>query len=145
MAKIFLIALMVRVLFSGIRILQPDIFLLDEKEYYYNGKNLDVIYNPSSEVPSRTYDYEHWYNRTPVYMLFRFVTQDFTLIVQMILSSLGVVLMWKMNKAAGWLWCFYLPEVFYSFHYLKASLMTFAIILTIYLWKNYEARNKAKY
>ena len=134
--QIFLIAFILRFMLSFIR---PDLpTLIDEKEYFYNGKNLEIIYNPSED--GRMYDYQHWYNRTPVYMLFRYLTQDFTLIVQMIFSSIGVVLMWKMNKIAGWIWCFYPVDVFYSFHYFKFSLMTFLIILSTYLWKKSQSQ-----
>ena len=130
--KIFLIAVGVRVLFSLFRGEAPNAKLIDEKEYFYNGRSLEVIYNPSSE--GRNYDYKYWYNRTPFYMMFNYLLQGWVVPVQIFLSSIGVVLLYLLNKKAGWVWCFYLPDVFYSFHYLKFSLMTFLIIAGVYLW-----------
>ena len=130
----FIILLAAFALRFGLSFLRTDFIAIDEKEYFYNGANLQVIYNPSSE--GRQYDYRHWFNRTPVYMLFRYITQGNTLLIQMILSSIGVLMIYSINKKAGWVWCFYLPDVFYSFHYFKQSLMIFTIILGVWLWKN---------
>ena len=127
---ILLVALLIR---GGFSFLRTGFVGVDEKEYYYNGMNLEITYNPSSE--GRNYDYQHWYNRTPVYMLFRYLTGSYTLLIQIILSSIGVVLLYSINKYAGWVWCFYLPDIFYSFHYYKFSLFTFLIILSVYLWR----------
>ena len=101
----------------------------DAVEYYYNSVDFQVL-------PGATYT--NWYERTPAYVLFLHLIQR-QLLIQILLSSIAVVLMFKMNKLAGWLWCFYPFDVISSFQYHKECLLVFLIIGLIYLFR--ERRN----
>lgn len=81
------------------------------------------------------FGYSNWYERTPVYTLFLHLTYQ-SLIIQMVLSAIGVVLMWKLNALAGLIWCFYIPDILHSSTYWKTSLLCFLIIGMVTLIKD---------
>lgn len=129
--KIFLIAFTVRMIFYLIVKIfygSPEFISFDSWEYYYNSQNLEVWQNAKNYV-----GYYNWYERTPAYVLFLYIIRpENAIAVQIIISSLGVVLMYKMNKAAGWLWCFYPVSIFNSFQFMKETIYIFLIICLIY-------------
>jgi hypothetical protein len=101
----------------------------DDREYFYMANNnLQVL--PDS---TRQFQYTHWYQRTPIYTLFLYVlTPQIALFVQMFIGSIGVWLMWKMNKWAGFTWNVW--ECGYDMIYFKESLLFALIIFIIYLF-----------
>jgi hypothetical protein len=104
----------------------------DSYEYYYNSENLTVW-----EEAREKLGYENWYERTPAYTLFLYLT-DRILFIQILISALGVFLMYRMNKIAGWIWCFYPMDIIHSFQYMKETLLIFIIISIIYAFKKYD-------
>lgn len=124
---IFLIALSIRVLFSFIH---TPFVSLDSREYYYNSQNLTVM----TEASER-FGYSNWYERTPVYTFYLYLTHQ-SLLIQMIFSSFGVVLMWRLNALAGLIWGFYIPDILHSSTYWKTSLLCFLIIGLVTLIKD---------
>ena len=124
---VFLIALSIRIFFS---LIHSPFVSLDSREYYYNSQELTVM----PEAQSR-FGYTNWYERTPVYTFYLYLTHQ-SLLIQMILSALGVVLMWRLNKLAGLVWCFYIPDILHSSTYWKTSLLCFLIIGLITLIKD---------
>jgi hypothetical protein len=99
-------------------------------EYFYTSLNLEV--HPYFQ---QFFNYHNWYERTPVYVFFLHIIQR-QLIIQILLSAIGVVLMSKMNKLAGWLWCFYPQDIIHSFQFAKEGLLIFCVITAIFLLKN---------
>jgi hypothetical protein len=124
---IFLIALTIRI--TAWQLLKPDFVYsrTDNVEYFYNSINLTA--HPYFQA---YWHYKEWYQRTPIYTLFLHIIQR-QLIFQILLSSFGVVLMYKMNKIAGLIWLIYPQEIIYSFQYAKESLLLFFVIVAIYL------------
>lgn len=129
--KIFIVALLVRVGFYFVVGLwgDPEFISFDSWEYYYNSQDLQVW--PSA----REYiGYEHWWERTPAYVTFLYLVRPQNAIaVQIIISCLGVVLMYRMNSLAGWIWCFYPISIFNSFQFMKETVYIFLIICLIYI------------
>jgi hypothetical protein len=127
---LFLAAFIIRVIFWKL----PGTFFTthssDSIEYYITSIN----FKPFSCF-KLYWGYDYWYERTPVYILFLHVFQQ-ELIFQIILSSLGCIILYKLNKAAGLLWCVYLQEIVYSFQYSKETPLLFFVILSIYLFRN---------
>lgn len=104
----------------------------DSIEYYITSINYEP--NPLFKI---MYGYEHWYQRTPVYIIFLHLIQR-QLIVQVILSSAGCAIMYRLNKLGGLLWTIYLQDIIHSFQYNKESLLVFIIIVAIYFFKNHK-------
>lgn len=102
----------------------------DSIEYYITSINLE----PHTFF-KLLWGYEHWYQRTPAYVLFLHLIER-NLIVQIFLSSLGCVLMYRINNIAGLLWTFYPQDIIHSFQYNKECLFVFCIILSIFILKN---------
>lgn len=102
----------------------------DSIEYYITSINLQ----PHSFFKV-LWGYEYWYERTPGYVLFlHFIERN--LLIQVIISSLGCVFMYKINKYAGLLWIFYPQDIFHSFQYNKECLLVFLIIVSIFFLKH---------
>ncbi|RPI19696.1 MAG: hypothetical protein EHM58_00390 [Ignavibacteriae bacterium] len=99
----------------------------DSMEYLYTSINFNVY-----PYFQQVYNYHHWYERTPTYVLFLHIIHR-ELIIQILICSLSTVLMYKMNKLAGWIWCFYPQDIIYSFQYGKEGLLIFCCIAAIYL------------
>jgi hypothetical protein len=127
MLLVFLIAFSIRFLFSFIH---SPFVCFDSKEYYYNSQELTVM----PEAQTR-FGYSNWYERTPVYTLYLHITHQ-SLLIQMIISAVGVVLMWRLNPLAGLIWCFYVPDILHSSTYWKTSLLCSLIIGLITLIKD---------
>lgn len=127
---VFSLALTIRLIFMYF--LNPTFSAInaDTIEYYLTSINLEP-----HKFFRLLWGYENWYERTPVYVLFLHVIQR-QLIIQVILSSIGCVMMYRINKTAGILWIFYLQDIIYSFQYNKESLLLFSIILVIYFLRN---------
>ena len=135
--KVFLLALLIRIsfyLFTKFFFGNPEFISFDSWEYFYNSQNLEIWQNAKEYI-----GYEYWYQRTPAYVLFLYLVRpENAIFTQIIISSLGVVLMYKMNKTAGWLWCFYPTSIFNSFQFMKETIYIFIIICLIYtLRKHY--------
>lgn len=104
----------------------------DTIEYYITSFNFE----PHTFFKSM-WSYEHWYQRTPLYVIFLHLINR-ELIIQIIISSIGCALMYKLNKLAGVLWVIYLQDIIYSFNYNKECLLLFCIILSIFLLRNHR-------
>jgi len=131
MIEVFMASLIIRAVASGILwIIKPNFHLvgLDSREYNYLYKN----FKPLPEAVEIIGNYK-WYQRTPMYVLFLYVCRG-NLLPQMILSSLGVALMYEMNTMAGLIWMFWIPEIFDSMIYMKYTLYNFLIILVMYFF-----------
>lgn len=127
---VFICALGVRLLFWKIFGTYMSYFRVDSMEYYQTSINFEP-----PEIIRLLLGYNYWYERTPAYILFLHLIHR-EIFIQIIISSFSVVLLYRINKIAGWLWCFYLQEIMYSFQYAKESLLLFFIILSIYYLKN---------
>lgn len=79
--------------------------------------------------------YDYWYERTPAYILYLHLTHR-ELIIQVLISSISCLIMYRLSKTAGILWMFYIQDIMYSFQYQKETLLLFFIILAIYLFKD---------
>lgn len=130
--RIFLIAVMIRVsvyLIVKIFFGDPEFMSFDSWEYFYNSQNLEAWQNATDYI-----GYEYWYQRTPGYVLFLYLIRPENAIpIQILISAVGVVLMYRMNKLAGWMWCFYPVSIFNSFQFMKETIYIFLIICLIYI------------
>ena len=130
--KIFFFALVIRIcfyLFIKTFYGNPEFMSFDSWEYFYNSQDLTVWQEAKEYI-----GYENWYERTPGYVLFLYLIRPENAIpIQIIISSLGVFLMYKMNKIAGWMWCFYPISIFSSFQFMKETIFIFLIICLVYL------------
>ena len=142
MIKIFFVALLIRVVvylfmlnFYG----NPSFMTFDSWEYFYNSQDLIVWKNATDYI-----GYNLWYERTPAYTLFLYLIRpENVIVIQIILSAIGVLFMYKMNKIAGWIFCLYPVSIFNSFQFMKQTLFTTIIIILIYIlsgerYKDYE-------
>lgn len=102
----------------------------DSIEYYVTSINLEPM-----EIHKLYWGYSHWYERTPVYVLFLHLIHR-ELIIQVILSAIACLLMFKLNKVAGVLWMIYPQDIIYSFQYGKETLLLFFIICAIYVLRD---------
>lgn len=130
--KIFIFALLIRLLFYvfiKFFIGNPEFMSFDSWEYFYNSQNLEVWQKAKEYI-----GYEYWYQRTPAYVLFLYIIRpENAIAIQIIISSLGVTIMYKMNRIAGWLWCLYPISIFNSFQFMKETVYIFLIICLIYI------------
>jgi hypothetical protein len=127
--KIFITAILMRWTIAVILLLSfqgQDFSALsgDPLEYYKNAQHLENA-NINPEL-----NYTYWWERSPLYTLFIHITSPLTILVQIVIGSLGVYWMWKINPAAGWIWNFW--EWGYSLLYYKECLMYALIIFIIY-------------
>lgn len=98
-------------------------------EYFNNSVNLTV--DPHY---TKMWNYTQWYQRTPGYVLFLHLIQR-SILVQLLISGFACVVMFKINKFAGWLWVFYPQDIICSFNYIKEALLLPLIIFAIYLFR----------
>jgi hypothetical protein len=85
------------------------------------------------------WEYEHWWSRSPAYILFLsiFTYQETVLVIQLLLSIFSVVLLYKCDIRLGWIWCFYPQDWGYWMNTNKETLLLFVCIVAIfYLWNN---------
>jgi hypothetical protein len=108
----------------------PARFAGDPNEFYLNAQHLTV----STEM-KHEWEYTSVLERKPVYTFFLWIfTPDVAIFVQMLIGSIGVLLMYRMNKKAGIIWNFY--GCWYDVIFLAESLIFFMMILTIYKYKS---------
>lgn len=108
---------------------------MDAREYYSNAQNL----SKGNAETDWSNTYTRWWERSPLYVLFLwFFTPGIAIYIQMIVSSIGVYFMWKMNTKAGWCWNFY--ECWYSILFLKEAIV-FALMIYIYYRINRKEQN----
>lgn len=135
---IFIIALILRtIIYTSLKSSgdNPEFLFFDSIEYYTVSQNLTVPSFITNHLGASGHilGYTHWYERTPAYMLFlHIVTVNNAIWLQILLSSIGVVLMYKMNSIAGYIWCVYPVSVFNSFQFMKETLLIFLIILAVF-------------
>lgn len=125
---IILIALSVRLIAWGTLGTNTNFRETDNMEYYHTSINLE----PSLHYQVQYGGFE-WWEHSPLYVLFLHVTQR-QLAAQVLLSVVGVVLLYKINPIAGWIWCLYPQDIIYSFQYGKECLLIFLIITAVYLF-----------
>jgi hypothetical protein len=127
--KIFIIAILIRTAVYFLMPGNPSFISFDSWEYYYNSQELQVWDRAAERL-----GYAEWYYRTPAYTLFLYLIRpDNAIAVQIIISSLTVLLLYKLNYKAGWMFCFYPISIFGSFQYMKETLLIFLIISGVYV------------
>jgi hypothetical protein len=136
--KIFLLALTVRlavfIIFSFVYE-NPTHKESEASIMYETSINLE----PTEEMKSKIH-YTQWWERSPVYVYFLHVTNQ-SIELQLLLSALTVLLIYKINHVAGWIFCFYPQSVILSFQYNKETLLWFieaVIFLIIFRRYKYE-------
>ena len=101
----------------------------DTMEYYSASQNLEI-----DPIRGYQFHYTKWYERNTVYVFFLWVFRTpYALFIQMLISSIGVLLMFKMNWKAGIFWNFW--EAGYSILYNKEAIMFALIIFIIYKFR----------
>lgn len=123
---IFLVAFSVRL---SLHLLYTPPLTSDAREYYINSQTL------SNEA--RHFSYEHWYQRTPAYMLYLHLTNQ-SLILQILLSALTCVLLELLYRHAGWIYAFYLPSIAFSNLFMKETVLAFLFVLAVVLLRNHK-------
>ena len=121
---IFLIAFVIRLLTLLIFVYYFDNYShkeSDAKAHYETSINLEV-----PKYAQETIGYKNWWERSPVYVLYLHVTCQ-SLLIQIIVGSLTVLILYKLNPLAGWLWCFYPQSIILSFQYNKETILWFII------------------
>jgi len=73
--------------------------------------------------------------RSPAYILYLYLTQR-NLYLQIFINVLAIVLLFRINKVAGWIYCFYPVNILDSIMYHKEAVMIPLVILSLYLIKN---------
>jgi len=101
----------------------------DAREYYINSQTL--------ENTAHLFPYEHWYQRTPAYMVFLHLTHQ-SLLVQILLSALSCVLLELLYRRAGWALALYPPGIMYANVYMKETLLVFLFIGVVYLLRHHK-------
>ena len=98
----------------------------DAKAHYETSINLEVP-KESQEVIG----YKDWWVRTPVYVLYLHLTHQ-SLLLQILISTFTVLLLYKINYLAGWLFCFYPQSIILSFNFNKETLLWFVLAILLY-------------
>lgn len=101
----------------------------DAKAHYETSINLEV-----PKESQETIGYKDWWVRTPVYVLYLHLTHQ-SLLFQILISAFTVLLLYKINPLAGWIFCFYPQSIILSFQYNKEVLIWFieaVLFLIIY-------------
>jgi hypothetical protein len=124
--------LMIFALALGVRLLMYIVYtpplIGDPREYYINSMSM--------ENTVRLFPYQHWYERTPVYMAFLHFTGR-SLLIQILLSALTCVLLELQYRHAGWVYALYLPSIFFANGYLKETLLIFLFVLAVLLLRRH--------
>jgi hypothetical protein len=135
--KIFIAALGLRLfvhILLNLIFTEPAIVSFDSEEYVRNSYNLEVWDKATEKM-----GYTEWYQRTPGYTLFLYIVgTKLAIYLQLIISSLSVFLMYRMNKTAGKIWLFYPMELLHPSMYMKETLLIFIIISIIYVFKKHD-------
>ena len=104
----------------------------DAKAHYLTSINLEVP-KESQEVIG----YKDWWVRTPVYVLYLHLTRQ-SLLLQILISAFTVLLLYKINPLAGWIFCFYPQSIILSFQYNKEVLIWFVeAVLFLIIYSRY--------
>jgi len=139
--RIFIVAILLRLaILYGLSLTYPSINIsydmhMDAREYYHNAQHLT---KGDAKTDWQT-TYTHWWERSPLYVLFLWFFNPVAVYVQILISSFGVYLLWRMNWKAGWVWNIY--ECWYSIIFLKESI-TFALMIFIY-YRIFKAENNS--
>ena len=99
----------------------------DAKAHYETSINLEVP-KESQEVIG----YKDWWVRTPVYVLYLHLTHQ-GLLLQILISTFTVLLLYKINPLAGWIFCFYPQSIILSFNFNKETLLWFVLAMLLYV------------
>jgi len=99
----------------------------DAKAHYLTSINLEVP-KESQEVIG----YKDWWVRTPVYVLYLHITHQ-SLLLQILISTFTVLLLYKINPLAGWIFCFYPQSIILSFNFNKETLLWFVLAMLLYV------------
>ena len=124
LVMVFATALVVR---FGLHVFYTSPLISDAREYYINSEHL--------ENKAQHFSYDHWYQRTPVYIAYLHCTGR-SLAIQIVLSALTCVLLELLYRHAGWVYALYLPGIAYANTYLKETLLVFLFVLAVYLLRN---------
>jgi hypothetical protein len=105
----------------------------DAKAHYETSINLEV-----PKESQKTIGYHDWWERSPVYVIYLYVTKQ-SILLQIILSCLTVLILYKINPLAGWLFCFYPQSIILSFQFNKETLLFFVeAILFLIIYRRYK-------
>ena len=104
----------------------------DAKAHYLTSINLEV-----PKESQETIGYKDWWVRTPVYVLYLHLTHQ-SLLFQILISAFTVLLLYKINPLAGWIFCFYPQSIILSFQYNKEVLIWFVeAVLFLIIYSRY--------
>jgi hypothetical protein len=106
-----------------------EIQLADASDYYYTSINLEV-----PKFLGEYYGYSNWYERQPLHVLVLYLTKQ-SILFQILLSTLTVLLLFRMNHIVGLIYAFYPQSIIYSCMFTKVTLMVFLMVLAVYLFK----------
>jgi hypothetical protein len=99
----------------------------DAKAHYETSINLEV-----PKESQETIGYKDWWVRTPVYVLYLHLTHQ-SLLFQILISAFTVLLLYKINPLAGWIFCFYPQSIILSFNFNKETLLWFVLAMLLYV------------
>ena len=132
---IFLVAFIIRILTLLVFAYYFDNYSYkesDAKAHYETSINLEV-----PKYAQETIGYKDWWVRTPVYVLYLHLTHQ-SLLFQILISAFTVLLLYKINPLAGWIFCFYPQSIILSFQYNKEVLIWFVeAILFLIIYSRY--------
>jgi hypothetical protein len=98
----------------------------DAKAHYLTSINLEV-----PKESQETIGYKDWWVRTPVYVLYLHITHQ-SLLLQILISAFTVLLLYKINPLAGWIFCFYPQSIILSFNFNKETLLWYVLAMLLY-------------
>jgi len=99
----------------------------DAKAHYLTSINLEV-----PKESQETIGYKDWWVRTPVYVLYLHITHQ-SLLLQILISAFTVLLLYKINPLAGWIFCFYPQSIILSFNFNKETLLWYVLAMLLYV------------
>ena len=99
----------------------------DAKAHYETSINLEV-----PKESQETIGYKDWWVGTPVYALYLHLTHQ-SLLFQILISAFTVLLLYKINPLAGWIFCFYPQSIILSFNFNKETLLWFVLAMLLYV------------
>ncbi len=110
----------------------------DAKAHYETSISLKVPIESQEKI-----GYKNWWERSPVYVYYLHITKQ-SLLIQIIISSLTVLILYRINALAGWLFCFYPQSMILSFQFNKETILWFieaTLFLIIYRYYEYKKTN----
>lgn len=108
----------------------PKLQLVDGSDFWHTSIDLKV-----PEYLGKYWGYSNWYERNPLLTLFLYLTHR-SILVQILLSALTCLLLFKLNSVVGILWALYPQSIIYSCLFTKVTLMTFLMVLAVYLFRS---------